>query len=388
MIYAVVGSNYGDEGKGLTVDWLCRKISSEKNIGPGDQGILVSRYNGGGQAGHTVVTDETRHVFSHFGSGSLFGAHTYLGKNFICNPIVFKKEFDQIGGSPTVFMHPRCKITTYFDMMANQLIEESRFVRHGSCGIGIFETIHRERKVGPVVRIDGGVPSHATLVDYFIERLQEKAPHMLAIAQDRGYLLEKHYIQWRKDLDFFASKVNVVYPASMKEYGDIIFEGAQGLLLDQSNMSDFPHLTPSSTGVYGAVEDMRGFGVRSLTAIYVTRTYLTRHGAGPLIGEVASDLVDETNHTNEFQGSLRFAPLDHATLARTIHNDIDRIYLEMPNLKINAELMVTHVDQNVNFSNHQEDDWWVSLRNSTKNITSTIWISEGPKASNVRMSPR
>ena len=66
--YAVIGANYGDEGKGLITDYLCRQVENP----------LVIRFNGGAQAGHTVTTPEgIRHIFSHFGSGTLAGA-SYL----------------------------------------------------------------------------------------------------------------------------------------------------------------------------------------------------------------------------------------------------------------------------------------------------------------------
>ena len=74
----VIGSNFGDEGKGLTVDYLCHQGA----------GVVV-RFNGGAQAGHTVCLDRLRHVFSHFGSGTLRGVPTYLSQFFIVNPIMF-----------------------------------------------------------------------------------------------------------------------------------------------------------------------------------------------------------------------------------------------------------------------------------------------------------
>ena len=107
---------------------------------------LVIRFNGGAQAGHTVTSPEgIRHVFSHFGSGTLAGASTYLSKYFIVNPILFNREYDVLikkGIVPRVYVSPECIVTTPFDMMINQVIEKRRDGdRHGSCGYGIFETI-------------------------------------------------------------------------------------------------------------------------------------------------------------------------------------------------------------------------------------------------------
>ena len=83
---AVIGSNFGDEGKGLVVDYLCKT-----------GGEVVVRFNGGAQAGHTVVTPEgLRHVFRHFGSGTLYGVPTFLSQFFIVNPIIFFHELQDL----------------------------------------------------------------------------------------------------------------------------------------------------------------------------------------------------------------------------------------------------------------------------------------------------
>lgn len=85
----VIGSSFGDCGKGLVTDYLCSQGA----------GIVV-RFNGGANAGHTVVTpDGQRHVFSHFGSGTLLGVPTFLSSFFVCNPIQFAKELDRIAGT-------------------------------------------------------------------------------------------------------------------------------------------------------------------------------------------------------------------------------------------------------------------------------------------------
>ena len=83
----VIGANYGDEGKGLMTDFLCRQHSAD----------LVVRFNGGAQAGHTVVTPEgERHVFHHIGSGYFAGVPTYLSKFFVSNPVLFKQEYQEL----------------------------------------------------------------------------------------------------------------------------------------------------------------------------------------------------------------------------------------------------------------------------------------------------
>jgi adenylosuccinate synthase len=102
----VIGGQYGDEGKGLAVDWLVAQ----------DPDSLVIRFNGGAQAGHTVVApDGRRHVFSHFGSGTFAGAPTFLSRFFVANPTIFlgeAKRLAAIGCQPQVVIDPACPVTT------------------------------------------------------------------------------------------------------------------------------------------------------------------------------------------------------------------------------------------------------------------------------------
>ena len=98
--FAVKGSSWGELWQRINYDFLCRQVENP----------LVIRYNGGCQAGHTVVSPEgIRHIFSHFGSGTLAGASTYLSKYFIVNPILFNREYDVLikkGIVPRVYVSP------------------------------------------------------------------------------------------------------------------------------------------------------------------------------------------------------------------------------------------------------------------------------------------
>ena len=112
-------------------------------------------------------------------------------------------------------------------------------------------------------------------------------------------------------------------------YDTLIFEGGQGLLLDQQNMDDFPHLTPSSVGSYNIHDTISDLGADSTEVFYVSRSYMTRHGAGPMEDEckkedINSSIVDTTNIPNEWQDSLRFGFLKTDSLFRRIRGDFNR----------------------------------------------------------------
>ena len=109
------------------------------------------------------------------------------------------------------------------------------------------------------------------------------------------------------------------------KYDTIIYEGGQGLLLSQKNVGDFPHLTPSSTGATNIAKEISGLNCET-DIYYVSRSYMTRHGNGPMEYECAKDdinstIVDKTNQANEWQGSLRFGFLNQEKLLERVKND-------------------------------------------------------------------
>lgn len=312
---AIIGANYGDEGKGLMTDYICAREGAD----------LVVRFNGGAQAGHTVVTpDGKRHVFHTYGSGTFCDVPTYLSQFFIFNPIMWaeeRRDLMQWFGLDLVhmFAHPMCAVTTPYDMLLNQLAEMQRDGfegRHGSCGVGIFETIRRHCEF-PLHFYENGPAS------LILERIKnEYVPKRLAELGLEHINLGSTYDLRAIDRDFVRSwglaktKIGSCTLTQALHYvkpKHIAFEGAQGLLLDK-DAPGYPHLTPSKTGLHNVrvLCDEIQLPLDQLTAIYVSRTYLTRHGAGPLPRETNRPewLKDDTNlDTNPWQQRLRYAPL-------------------------------------------------------------------------------
>ena len=299
---AVIGANFGDEGKGLVTSWLC------------DQGAgVVVRFNGGAQAGHTVVLPGgRRHVFGHFGAGSLQGIPTFLSQFFICNPILFFDELDdlhRIGINPAIYAHPECLVTTFADMMINQEKERQRGdKRHGSVGVGINETINRS--LIPELKITMADLWNGLRQSKLEEICDRYARFRIGKKLDEPKMVETF-------MKMCAKFAELVHPAGMGQCKDPVFEGAQGLLLDQNNKQYFPHVTRSNTGMTNVRELCAQAGINKIEAYYVSRTYLTRHGAGPLPGEDKKlRYEDNTNVDHPFQGQLRFAPLDDGLISR------------------------------------------------------------------------
>lgn len=346
----VIGANFGDEGKGLMVDYLSN----------GSRPVVV-RFNGGGQAGHTVVTpDGKRHVFQHIGA-SYFATNnpaTYLSKYFVVNPFVYWKEFDKLKETgmisyPMIYIDQNALLTTPFDIHVNQLIEHSRGnKRHGSCGIGINETVKRSFTEFKTQASDMMFPTelrqklHQIHSNYVPLRLKELGLDSLIdtyLKTTKASDWIEEFIEQCSDMVetcVITTDINYIHHI----YDHFVFEGAQGLLLDEDHYW-FPHVTRSKTGLHNALRLIEELGMDSADVYYMTRCYLTRHGAGPLPYELSEPpyamIKDETNIENQFQGKLRFAPLNVQLLNESIGDDLD----QKTTVKLNPKLMVTCMDQ-------------------------------------------
>ena len=355
----VIGANFGDEGKGYMTDYFANEAKEQ------NKSCLVVCHNGGSQKGHTVVSPSgLRHVFHHFGSGNMTGADTYLSKDYIVNPITFNKEYEELkrkGIVTKTFVHKDCLVTTPFDMLVNQICEQHRDGnRHGSCGLGINETIVRNNKLDKMTISDALGILQLHLVDhvysnlnyiasyYLPDRLKELGVESIPtkwieILSKKENIIE-NYIS---DLYMMQSRIELVDDSILDKYEYVIFEGAQGLLLDQNNMEYFPHLTPSNTGLTNPVNMIKDKNVTDIEVCYVTRTYMTRHGAGRFDSECSKDeinpnMVDLTNVPNEFQGTLRYGKLDLNDLKSRIEKDFDS---NNNGLNIKKSLAITHLNE-------------------------------------------
>jgi adenylosuccinate synthase len=346
--YAVIGASFGDEGKGLMTDYLAAKH---------DGHALVVRFNGGAQAGHTVQTpSKQRHVFKHFGSGSFTGSPTYLSEFFICNPILFRNEFQQLENlklAPEIYINANAIVTTPYDMMINQIVEEFRSAnRHGSCGVGINETVERNLHTLFSIKVhelfDRGQlikKLHKIQQNWVNSRLLALGINEISEAWQERIVSEDILYYFLDEVDFFIKKCVITDHQILKKFSTIIFEGAQGLLLDEVK-GFYPHVTRSCTGIKNALTIAKAAGISNLEVFYMTRAYLTRHGSGPLPFELNVlpylGIVDQTNVTNLYQGSLRFAWLNLDLLQQAIFVDL----IDAKNkISIQPNLVVTCMDQ-------------------------------------------
>ncbi|AWI05673.1 adenylosuccinate synthetase [Clostridium drakei] len=382
-IKVVIGANFGDEGKGLMTDYL----SSTLNNG------IVVRFNGGAQAGHTVVTPNGhRHVFGHFGSGSFLGLPTYLSRFFVVNPITYIKEFNSLKSKnvkPAVFIDKDCYVTTPYDMIINQMAEMVRGRnKHGSCGLGFNETIQRSISKNCFKLTVEDLKNEAlvrkvlkNIKDLYLQkRLMElgidNIPDMFLDIISSKEIIENYLL----DIKNMLHTITVTNLKILNSYDDVLFEGAQGLLLDQ-NHEFFPHVTRSNTGMKNVNELIKeaGYSMENVEIVYATRAYMTRHGAGPFPNELETKpyekIEDLTNIPNPYQDTLRFGLLDLDLLSKTIQNDL----LNVKGLKYKIKISISCLDQldeKIDYY-YNSNKMKTSVGNFIKNVFKAIDVSEG-----------
>jgi len=342
----VVGYLFGDEGKGITTDFLCSKSTIDDTI--------VVRFSGGQQAGHNVKIKDVTHVHSNYGSGTLRGVPSYFSEHCTVYPVTLFNETKvlqpKIKYIPKLIYHPLVKITTPADVAYNRLTELK--LGHGSCGLGVAATMKRNETSGhKLFAIDLTHPEilfeKCKDIYWYYRRLIGEDPYE---TQKFNEFFDKEQYQFENAIDKLSFDIKSY--EILKYYKDIIFEGSQGIMLDMDH-GIFPHVTYSNTTSKNALEICKKLNVPQddIDIYYVTRCYQTRHGAGWMTNQneyllKPVELInteDEINQYNDWQKDFRIGEIDYELLYYA--HRVDSIYSE----GIRKNLVVTCLDQRPGF---------------------------------------
>ena len=277
----------------------------------------------------------------------------------------FCKEYDELqailGKAPIAFRHPDCIIQLPVDIALNWHIEKCRGEKHhGSVGCGIWETVHRSRNsflnsltfrkfcemnyieklniirdkslsYAKIRCAEVGVTSNIDLLDIFLS--QGFAEHFIADTLRMQQLCQE---QCANDLE--------------DKYDHLVFENGQGLKLDQYyNITDLANTTPSYTGSIAIANMLQNSSLHidEVCINYISRTYLTKHGAGKFEEECPGmHFNDTTNVWNEWQEELRFGELDYDSLYKRIDLDFNYFKKFCPRCKnVKKSIAFTHTNE-------------------------------------------
>ena len=314
----VIGTQWGDEGKGKVVDWLT------------DHAQGVVRFQGGHNAGHTLVIGGRKQILRLIPSGILReGVNCYIGNGVVLSPAALLQEIAELEAAG-VSVRSRLKISDACPLILayHVAIDQAREVAKGAEKIGTTG-----RGIGPAYE-DKVARRAIRLQDLFVPgRFAEKLREVLDF---HNFVLE-HYLK-AKPVDFqkthdetmamreqlapmIADVPRALYDAH-RDGKNLLFEGAQGTLLDIDH-GTYPYVT-SSNCVAGAAAAGAGVGPQMLHYVLgITKAYTTRVGSGPFPTELDDDIGEQLRTRGKEFGSVTGRPrrcgwFDAAALKRSV----------------------------------------------------------------------
>ena len=278
----VVGTQWGDEGKGKIVDVLAENAD------------MVVRFQGGDNAGHTVIVDGKKHVLHLLPSGVLHeeGA-CIIGPGVVCNPFVLLEEMDKLkeGGMSTdhIIVSDRAHILMPYHCYQDQLEESAAVNKIGTTKKGI----------GPCYAdkyARHGIRYHELKdFEHFKERVHEnlKLKNKLFIEVYNAEPMDEEKIiadfeQIRSRILPMIKETTSVINKAIDEGKNVLFEGAQACMLD-INYGTYPYVTSSSPTSAGVTEGAGVAPSKIQTVVGVVKAYSTRVGEGPFVTELENE---------------------------------------------------------------------------------------------------
>lgn len=290
----VVGSQWGDEGKGKIVDWLSSRAD------------VVVRFQGGHNAGHTLVVDGKTYKLSLLPSGIVRGGKlSVIGNGVVLNPWAFLDEMDRIKAQGVDINPDNLKISESTSLILPIHSELDGIRENRADGVKIGTT---KRGIGPAY--EDKVARRAIRVcdlanaDHLMARIKNLLHHHNALRKGLGQpetdaeSLHAELMEIAPKILPFMGPVWRLLDDANKDDKRILFEGAQGAMLDIDH-GTYPFVTSSNT-VAGQAAAGSGLGPRALNYVLgITKAYTTRVGEGPFPTELFDDVgqqIGERGH--------------------------------------------------------------------------------------------
>ncbi len=275
MNTVIVGAQWGDEGKGKVIDILSANVD------------IIVRYQGGSNAGHTVVTENKEYIFHLIPSGILHkGKVCCIGNGVVIDPVGLIKEINDLSVAG-IALDGRFKISSLahvilpYHKILDQLRETKRTHKIGTTGRGIGPCYADKINRCGIRMMDLINPQ--LFRDKLRDNLKEKNEIFKKVYQHEGFRFEriyKEFLQHGKRLAPYLTDVHRLLASASDQKKDILFEGAQGTFLD-IDFGTYPFVT-SSSATAGGVSAGSGFAPHKIDKVIgVAKAYTTRVGEGP-----------------------------------------------------------------------------------------------------------
>lgn len=293
--FIVIGAQWGDEGKGKMTDYLAEEAD------------VVVRFQGGNNAGHTVVVGDKEYKLHLIPSGILYDDKTnVIGNGVVVDPKALFDEIEYLEGvgvkvtPEKLIISDRAQLIMPYHKVLDKLKEKARGKndigttgkgigpcytdKYERCGIRVCDLMHE---------------------DVFTEKLREnieaKNAYITKVLDGEALNFDeilKEYLEFAKKLRPFVKDTSVKVYDAIKADKNVLFEGAQGMLLD-IDYGTYPYVTSSNTTA-GGVTAGTGIGPRMITnAVGIAKAYTTRVGKGPFpteLNDATGDWIREKGH--------------------------------------------------------------------------------------------
>ncbi len=296
----VLGTQWGDEGKGRIVDLIAERTD------------LVVRYQGGNNAGHTIVADGKKIILHHVPSGILReNSLSLIGNGVVVDPKVLVEEIEALRSagypvSPSNFLvseraHVIMPYHREIDLLREKRSSSGRKIGTTGRGIGpVYEDKYARRGIRIL---------DLTEPEAFLRRLR-------SVMTERNAYIEKvlgaepldpdtvyeEYVGYGEVLGPFISDVSAIVRKSGDEGKRILFEGAQGSLLD-IDFGTYPYVTSSNAGLGGVFSGTGAVPELVSSIVGVAKAYTTRVGEGPFPTEESGEIQEALRREGEEYGA-------------------------------------------------------------------------------------
>ena len=275
----IVGAQWGDEGKGKIVDLLA------------EHSDLVCRYNGGPNAGHTIVADGETYKVRHIPSGILRGKECVIGAGCVVDPEVLVEELDELAGRGIATDRLHLSANAHVIMPWHVAIDQGGERRLGKLKIGTTK-----RGIGPTYADKAfrlGIRVQDLLEPKILRQKLEVALAEKNVWLERVYgvppleleELAARYEELAQRLRPYIADTSLLVDSALREHKTVLLEGAHATLLDLDH-GTYPFVTSSSTVAGGAAPGIGIGPTRIDEVIGVAKAYVTRVGEGPFPTEI------------------------------------------------------------------------------------------------------
>ena len=299
-VYSVIGTQWGDEGKGKMIDFLGKRLD------------YVIRFHGGNNAGHTIVVGDKKYIFHLLPSGAVSGANCIIGPGVVIDPEVLLEELAILrenGVDLNIFISEKAHLILPYHVKLDALMEGDR----GDLKIGTTR-----RGIGPCYT-DKVTRSGIRAIDLLdFDRFKEKLKRNL---QEKNLLFEKiygedpleyesilsDYASYKEQLESCICDTQVLISSAIREKKNILLEGAQGTMLDIEHGS-YPFVTSSSTLIANVVSGAEIPFSEVTHRIGIVKAFSSRVGSGPFVSELFDEIGDTIRKKGHEYGSTTGRP--------------------------------------------------------------------------------